>query len=96
MQQMEGKPDKNAKKQRTKTEGYILPLKKSCLGLRSSFSIVVGEHFSSLAMDLLDSPCLEGAALFSLKMLPALAFRQFCDIMMAVRSDCPPLINVVK
>ena len=38
---------------------------------------------------------LNSASFFSLKMLSALAFRQVCDIMTAVHSDCPPSINVV-
>ena len=38
---------------------------------------------------------LNSASFFSLKMLPALAFRQICDIMTAVHSDCTPSINVV-
>lgn len=38
---------------------------------------------------------LNSASFFSLKMLPALAFRQICDIMTAVHSDCTPSINVM-
>lgn len=38
---------------------------------------------------------LDSTSFFSLKMLSALAFRQICDIMTAVQSDCPPSINVM-
>lgn len=64
---------------------------------RSSFPIVVGEQLpgNGPVGQPLPFQRLDCASFFPLKMLPPLAFRQFCGIMLAVHSDCPPSINVV-
>ena len=67
----------------------------------SEFVVISGklfrEHWSTFSLTFtavsLSFEMLDSASFFTLKVLPLLALRKFFDIILAVHSDCPPLVN---